>query len=81
MDKLTRYLVVGGILVVIGVGLIASSTAGLPAPVSASLVVLGIVSIVLGLTMVIGALWIDLSQLRRERLGLATAPAPTPSRS
>ena len=68
MDKLTRYLLVGGALIVLGVGLLALSGTGLPFPASESIGVLGVVS------MVIGALWIDLSQLNRERTKSAGGP-------
>ena len=74
MDKLTRYLLVGGALIVLGVGLLALSGTGLPFPASESIGVLGVVSMVIGIIMVIGALWIDLSQLNRERAKSAGGP-------
>ncbi|MCL5672430.1 MAG: hypothetical protein JRM97_08350 [Nitrososphaerota archaeon] len=74
MDKLTRYLLVGGALIVLGVGLLALSGMGLPFPASESTGVLGAVSMVIGIIMVVGALWIDLSQLNRERARSAGGP-------
>ena len=71
MDKLARYLLVGGALIVAGVGLLAVSGSGLPFPASESIGILGAVSMAIGITMVIGALWIDLSQLNRERASMS----------
>lgn len=76
MDKLRRYLVAGGVLIVAGVGLVAYSTTGLPFAIAESFGILGAVAIGLGLVMVISALWIDLSQLNRER---SRASQPTSS--
>jgi drug/metabolite transporter (DMT)-like permease len=67
LNKLTRYFVVGAILIVLGVILVAAGTAGLPPPVKGSLYILGLISVIFGLVLVVGALWIDLSQLNRER--------------
>lgn len=67
LDKLMRCLLVGGALVVTGVGLMAVSGSGLPFPPSESIGILGAVSVAIGITMAIGALWIDLSQLNGER--------------
>ena len=71
LDKLARYLLVGGALIVAGVGLLAVSGSGLPFPASESIGILGAVSMAIGITMVIGALWIDLSQLNRERASMS----------
>ena len=67
MDKLTRYFIVGGILIVVGVGCLATSVSGLPSPEAGSFGILGAVALVLGLIMVISALFIDLSQLAKDR--------------
>jgi membrane-bound ClpP family serine protease len=78
LDKLTQYLVVGGVLIVVGVGLLALSTTGLPSPIAGSFGILGAVALVLGLIMVIGAMFIDLSQLHRERLKLGQPAGSIP---
>jgi membrane-bound ClpP family serine protease len=67
MDKLVKYFVVGGLLIILGVGCLATSVTGLPSPEAGSFGILGIVALVLGLIIVISALFIDLSQLNRER--------------
>ena len=68
MDKLVRYLVTGGILIVVGIGLVAFAGTGLPFSTAESIGLLGVIAMVLGLVMVIGAIWIDLTSLQRERL-------------
>lgn len=67
MDKLTRYFIAGGVLIVAGVGCLATSVTGLPSPEAGSFGILGAVALVLGLIMVISALLIDLTQLNKER--------------
>jgi uncharacterized membrane protein HdeD (DUF308 family) len=67
MDKLTRYLAVGAVLIVGGVGLVALSGTSLSYPAAASVALLGAIGIILGIVMVIGAMWIDLSHLNAER--------------
>jgi len=67
LDKLTKYFIAGGILIVVGVACVAYSITGLPGPEAGSLGILGVIALVLGLIMVIGALFIDLSQLSKER--------------
>jgi uncharacterized membrane protein HdeD (DUF308 family) len=67
LDKLTKYFIMGGILIIAGVGCLATSVSGLPSPEAGSFGILGVVALVLGLIMVISALFIDLSQLSKER--------------
>jgi drug/metabolite transporter (DMT)-like permease len=67
MDRLTRYLVIGPVLIVLGVGMVTLGISGVAPPAAGSLYILGLIAIVLGLIMVVGALWIDLAQLNRER--------------
>jgi membrane-bound ClpP family serine protease len=67
LDKLTKYFIAGGILIIVGVGCLATSVNGLPSPEAGSFGILGVVALVLGLIMVISALFIDLSQLSKER--------------
>jgi membrane-bound ClpP family serine protease len=54
-------------MIVVGVACIAYSATGLSFPEAGSIAILGVIALVLGLIMVIGAIWIDLSQLNRER--------------
>ena len=67
MDKLTKYFIVGGVLIIVGVACVAYSFTGLSSPEAGSLGILGVVALVLGLIMVISALFIDLSVLNKER--------------
>jgi protein-S-isoprenylcysteine O-methyltransferase Ste14 len=67
MDKLTTYFIMGGILIIVGVASVAYSVTGLSSPEVEILGILGVVAVSLGLIMVISALFIDLSQLNREK--------------
>ena len=57
----------GTALIVLGVTVAAVGIAWGTFPFAVVLYVLGFISVIIGLVMVIGALWIDLSQLNRER--------------